>query len=196
MRAAALGFLKSFRTYTASSMISPEKGSGVRTPSTLSPPFGRTARRLGAAALGLMLLAGCAATGSGPSDQHGTDFESGLPAVPPKLTENPAAAQNAAETGGERSGAASLDGDPERLIGLGSQGLFALLGEPELIRRESPAQVWQYQGTACVFDVVLYQRDGVESVTYIEARDSQGNKTAARSCFNDLLRARQLSAAG
>ncbi len=179
-------------------MDSAEKGSGVKAPSSLPLLFSRTAPWcFGAAALGLMLMAGCAATESGPSDQRGADFESAVPAVPPKLTENKAASRDsgAGETGG-RTGAAALDGDPERLIGLGSQGIFTLLGEPELIRRESPAQVWQYQGPACVFDVVLYQRDGVESVTYVEARDSQGNKTAARSCFNELLRARQLSAAG
>ena len=163
--------------------------------SSVPRPFSRTNPwRLGAAALGLMLMAGCAATESGPSDRRGADFESALPAVPPKLTENKAAAKDSGETAG-RTGAAALDEDPERLIGLGSQGLYTLLGEPELIRRESPAQVWQYQGAACVFDVVLYRRDGVESVTYVEARDDQGNKTAARFCFNELLRARQLSEA-
>jgi hypothetical protein len=58
-----------------------------------------------------------------------------------------------------------IDDDPERLLGLGPNALSDLLGRPELIRRESPAQVWQYRATDCVFDVVLYREVGSESVT-------------------------------
>lgn len=86
-----------------------------------------------------------------------------------------------------------IDDDPERLIGLGTQGLSALLGQPELIRREAPAQVWQYRGVDCVFDIFLYRKDDSDSVTYVEARDSEGNKTETRPCLNELLRARQAS---
>lgn len=83
-----------------------------------------------------------------------------------------------------------IDDDPERLIGLGRDGLYDLLGMPEIVRRESPAQVWQYRGTSCVFDVFLYE-DGEDSrVTYVEARDSHGTKGQTRPCLNELLRAR------
>jgi len=83
-----------------------------------------------------------------------------------------------------------IDDDPKRLIGLGRDGLYDLLGMPEIVRRESPAQVWQYRGVTCVFDVFLYE-DGADSrVTYVEARDSHGTKGQTRQCLNELLRAR------
>ncbi len=85
---------------------------------------------------------------------------------------------------------AKIDDDPERLIGLGSNGLYDLLGMPELVRRESPAQVWQYRGATCVFDVFLYDEGDDSRVTYVEARDTHGNAGEARQCLNELLRAR------
>ncbi len=83
-----------------------------------------------------------------------------------------------------------IDDDPERLIGLGPDALSDILGRPELIRRESPAQIWQYRGVDCVFDVVLYQEADGKAVTYVEARDGNGDRTAPRPCLNQLLRAR------
>ena len=82
-----------------------------------------------------------------------------------------------------------IDDDPERLLGLGPDALSDLLGRPELIRRESPAQIWQYRSADCVFDVVLYQEAGSEKVTYVEARDGDGDRTEPRPCLNQLLRA-------
>lgn len=89
-----------------------------------------------------------------------------------------------------------VDDNPERLIGLGPTGLNVLLGQPALIRREPPARIWQYRGSACVFDVVLYEEADGERVTYVEARDSLGNRTASRACLNSLLRARLIGASG
>lgn len=89
-----------------------------------------------------------------------------------------------------------IDHDPQSLIGMGPVGLFALLGKPELIRRESPARVWQYRTGDCVFDVVLYELDEGERVTYVEARDGRGNRTEPRPCLNALVRAQQDAAAG
>ncbi len=86
--------------------------------------------------------------------------------------------------------APDIDDDPEQLLGLGPDALSDLLGRPELIRRESPAQVWQYRGADCVFDVILYQDAGGSSVTYVEARDGDGDRTEPRPCLNQLLRAR------
>lgn len=83
-----------------------------------------------------------------------------------------------------------IDDDPQRLLGLGPDALSNLLGRPELIRRESPAQVWQYRGAGCVFDVVLYQEAEDSTVTYVEARDGNGERMEPRPCLNQLLRAR------
>jgi len=83
-----------------------------------------------------------------------------------------------------------IDDDPARLMGLDRNGLAKLLGDPELTRREPPAEIWQYRGESCVFDVFLYEQAGRQLVTYLEARDGAARRIGARGCLNELLRAR------
>jgi hypothetical protein len=84
-----------------------------------------------------------------------------------------------------------VNDDPAQLMGLDRGGVSALLGEPDLIRREAPAEVWQYVAEGCVFDVVLYARGQDYAVSYLEARDAKAAVLAPRPCLNSLLRARQ-----
>ena len=86
--------------------------------------------------------------------------------------------------------APKIDDDPARLMGLDRAGLAKLLGDPELTRREPPAEIWQYRGGSCVFDVFLYEEAGRQRVTYLEARDGAARRVGARGCLNELLRAR------
>src|SRR5437867_9484655 len=44
------------------------------------------------------------------------------------------------------------------ILGLDSGAVRKLLGEPGLIRRDEPAEVWQYRTASCVLDVVLYNQ--------------------------------------
>jgi hypothetical protein len=88
-----------------------------------------------------------------------------------------------------------IDDDPARLLGLDDAGLAELLGQPDLKRREPPAEIWQYRGGSCVFDVFLYAPAGTAAaggprVTYLEARDGAARRIATRACLNELLRAR------
>ncbi len=83
-----------------------------------------------------------------------------------------------------------IDDDPARILGLGPERLTEILGQPELTRREPPAEIWQYRGETCVFDVFLYEDAGATRVTYLEARDDSAQRVAERKCFNQLLRAR------
>ncbi|MCH6588401.1 MAG: hypothetical protein IH805_08830, partial [Proteobacteria bacterium] len=89
----------------------------------------------------------------------------------------PAEAAPAAQEQPDRSETAALppapkiDDDPARLMGLDRAGLAKLLGDPELLRREPPAEIWQYRGRSCVFDVFLYEEAGRQRVTYLEAPD-------------------------
>ncbi len=83
-----------------------------------------------------------------------------------------------------------IDDDPARILGLGPDQLTEILGRPELMRREPPAEIWQYRGRSCVFDVFLYEEAGTVRVTYLEARDASARRVAERNCLNQLLRAR------
>jgi hypothetical protein len=84
----------------------------------------------------------------------------------------------------------AIDDDPARILGLGPEKLSEILGVPELTRREPPAEIWQYRGETCVFDVFLYEEAGATRVTYLEARDHNAQRVAERNCLNQLLRAR------
>ncbi len=103
-------------------------------------------------------------------------------------------AQAGAQTGATAGATAALppvvDDDPSRLMGLDPRGVAKVLGDPELIRREQPAEIWQYRGAGCVFDVFFYEDAGLKRVTYLEARDSEAQRIEERGCFNELLRAR------
>jgi hypothetical protein len=85
---------------------------------------------------------------------------------------------------------AIIDDDPTRVLGLAPDKLTELLGRPELTRREPPAEIWQYRGETCVFDVFLYEESGLVRVIYLEARDGSAQRVAERNCLNQLLRAR------
>ncbi len=84
-----------------------------------------------------------------------------------------------------------INDDPNQLMGLDRGGVSALLGEPDLVRRENPAEIWQYVTAGCVFDVVLYDSGTRYRVTYLEARDDAADRLAPRPCLNRLLRERQ-----
>jgi hypothetical protein len=83
-----------------------------------------------------------------------------------------------------------IDDNPERLMGLSPNGVAKLLGTPALVRREPPAEIWQYRGASCVFDVFLYENAGAQRVTYLEARDQKARRIVLKGCFGELLRAR------
>jgi hypothetical protein len=140
-----------------------------------------------AAILVALLMAGCETPGDAPvaEDVQSVDIEAAVEPEPmPPPTEEAAVPPEP-----------EIDDDPRRLIGLDPDALFALLGRPQLIRRESPAQIWQYRGADCVFDVVLYQEAEISRVTYVEARDEKGNRSEPRPCLNQLLRAHSAEAA-
>jgi len=84
-----------------------------------------------------------------------------------------------------------IDDDPAQLMGLDRDGVGALLGTPNLVRREAPAEIWQYFAGDCVFDVVLYERGAGYAVSYLEARDTAAAVQPPRPCLGKLLRARQ-----
>ena len=73
------------------------------------------------------------------------------------------------------------------ILGLDSGAVRKLLGEPGLIRRDEPAEVWQYRTASCVLDVVLYDQASGPRVVYTEARTPAAEPTQADPCLSDVL---------
>ncbi len=154
------------------------------------------------------LLAACGSLSlnSGAPDQGEAATSDGAPeqtieAPPPESAEaSPAEETTASEaqvsTAVPVQPEQQIDDDPEQLMGMGTARLSGFLGAPELIRRESPASIWQYRAEGCVLDIVLYPESGADRVSYIEAREDGLTRMSPRACLRRLLRARYAAPAG
>ena len=76
------------------------------------------------------------------------------------------------------AGALALD----RLKGLSARELSAALGDPTLLSRDGPAQIWQYAGNGCVLHVFLYRDGGIFRVSYSELRIDDPAAALAPAC--------------
>ena len=70
----------------------------------------------------------------------------------------------------------------DRLKGLSARELAAALGDPTLLSRDGPAQIWQYAGQGCVLQVFLYQERDSFRVRYAELRIDDAAATLAPAC--------------
>lgn len=81
-----------------------------------------------------------------------------------------------------------LSNDPNSFIGLGDAELSRTLGQPKQVRRDEPAEIWQYSGADCVVDFYLYAGDaGGLAVAYMEARNQAAESTPADRCVKSLM---------
>ena len=80
-----------------------------------------------------------------------------------------------------------LSKDSTSFIGLGDADLSRALGQPKQVRKDAPAEIWQYTGADCVVDFYLYSGDGGLAVAYMEARDRAAESTPADRCVKSLL---------
>ncbi len=81
-----------------------------------------------------------------------------------------------------------IGGDGTELIGLNATAVHQALGQPQRIRREAGAQIWQYASPACVLDVFLYDEARGSAVVHVEARDLEGRQADAGRCMGSLDR--------
>lgn len=139
--------------------------------------------RAGMVAVALLLVTGCQLP---QQSAKSATQQSALPADASAIESN--AAQNAKAQTSPVPDLASTDA----LIGLPDRRIAAFFGEPKRVRKESPAEVWQYAKADCVLDVYLYRTNGELAVTYVEARDSTAVETPAEHCFKTLMRASSL----
>ncbi|MDY0881892.1 hypothetical protein ACFPL7_20095 [Dongia soli] len=75
----------------------------------------------------------------------------------------------------------------EDLVGLADRDVSAALGTPTHIRKDDPAEIWQYSSQDCVLDFYLYQAGGGMQVAYVEARDRMAQAERADRCVHSLL---------
>jgi len=87
--------------------------------------------------------------------------------------------------------ARTVNDDPNQLLQLSGKKVAALLGPASYVRRDGPAEIWQYRAAHCVLDVFLFQDNGGLSVAHVDLRRRAGGTIPERRCFGDLLASRQ-----
>lgn len=80
-----------------------------------------------------------------------------------------------------------ISSDPSSFIGVGDADLSRALGVPKLVRKDEPAEIWQYSGADCIVDFYLYQSESGLAVAYLEARDQAAEATPADRCVKSLM---------
>jgi hypothetical protein len=74
--------------------------------------------------------------------------------------------------------------------GYKAQSLVGLIGRPDFMRRDGPAQIWQYRSNACILDLFMYGATTDKKVKHAELRGSKIGKGPSRGCFAKLLQGR------
>jgi hypothetical protein len=74
--------------------------------------------------------------------------------------------------------------------GYQAQSLVGLIGRPDFVRRDGPAQIWQYRSNACILDLFMYGATTDKTVKHAELRGGTIGKGPSRGCFAKLLHGR------
>lgn len=130
-----------------------------------------------ALALTVLLVTACAGPRNpAPPTHHQTQVSAGsgravaAPAPRPALPVGPGGGKTAALVPPPPPPVPDLSA--HQLIGKGPDDLLAILGEPRLIRRDAPAEIWQYARPGCVLLLFLYESDADPlRVWYLEMHD-------------------------
>lgn len=140
-----------------------------------------------------VVLGACAATAPQPSALPTTAPAEHLAVAPVRPAEPspgaPAAASPAKPVDGKTDAKAIED-----LRGLGRAELVSLLGEPDFLRRDAPAEVWQYRVPDCILDVFLYRDGGETRVVHAEARSRGLVLVTTSNCSASILTRRSPTA--
>jgi hypothetical protein len=119
-----------------------------------------------------LALAGCA--------------DMGLDAAPREAKEPGQVTGSEAPDASAAAPSAALVNPPASLIGLDGPTVEHWFGKPGLVRRDYPAEVWQYRNPSCVLDVYLYDDDDRLTVSHAEARAPKIAGDPMRPCLAKL----------
>jgi hypothetical protein len=132
-----------------------------------------------AAGLCLLALAACEST---PSDEA-TD-----PAAPAEKADLAASSEAAPSKGPHPMTAMATkpgQSDPDEFLGFGPDRLLPALGAPDFVRRDGPAQIWQYRAKHCVLDLFLYGEGDASRVEHVELRERTPGESI-ELCFSRM----------
>lgn len=103
---------------------------------------------------------------------------------PPGRPAAPSAAVPAAPGAppGDPGKPASKSVDLPPLIGLVSREVESLFGQPRFVRRDGPAQIWQYGTDACTVNLFFYREGPMLRVRHVEFRNRSADLATPGGC--------------
>jgi hypothetical protein len=111
-------------------------------------------------------------------------------------------AGNSATGGGPATGASGAENEeqlalmtppapgtlaPSALKGMSAGALRRALGKPGFVRRDPPAEIWQYRVKFCILDLFLYEEKGRMSVAHYAVRAPGGGNVGEAACLDEVL---------
>ena len=74
-----------------------------------------------------------------------------------------------------------------RIRGMEKTAIARLLGEPGFIRRDDPAEIWQYRGKRCILDVFMYKDGTSFAAAHVALRSRTVERPADEECYADIF---------
>lgn len=74
-----------------------------------------------------------------------------------------------------------------RIKGMEKTAIARLLGEPGFIRRDDPAEIWQYRGERCILDVFMYKDGNSFTAAYVTLRSRTVERPADEECYANIF---------
>lgn len=154
--------------------------------------------RLAGAGLALLIVLSACGTAPAPEPTESRRPEPAVtvasltpvPVSEPTPQAPPAEATDAPRQAAATTSAEPVSADPNRLLQLSGKRVAALLGPASYVRRDGPAEIWQYRADHCVLDVFLYREGTGLSVAHVDLRKRHSATVPPRRCFADLLASR------
>jgi len=74
-----------------------------------------------------------------------------------------------------------------RIKGMEKSAIARLLGEPGFIRRDDPAEIWQYRGERCILDVFMYKDGNSFTAAHVALRSRTVERPADKECYANIF---------
>ncbi|WP_096704526.1 hypothetical protein [Magnetospirillum sp. 15-1] len=76
---------------------------------------------------------------------------------------------------------------PSALKGMSAAAIRRALGKPGFVRRDPPAEIWQYRVKVCTLDLFLYEDKGRMAVAHYAVRAPNGGFMGDAACLDEVL---------
>lgn len=76
---------------------------------------------------------------------------------------------------------------PSALKGMSAAAIQRALGRPGFVRRDPPAEIWQYRVKVCTLDLFLYEEKGRKVVAHYAVRAPNGGFMGDVACLDEVL---------